>query len=71
MSSLQATVMSGRCSFPEDHPLFAGFLPAMRERIVEKLAGHDLVLDGSDNFATRLAVSDACVALTTAVELTA
>ena len=27
------------------------------------LAGHDLVVDGSDNFATRLAVSDACVAL--------
>lgn len=27
------------------------------------LAGHDLVLDGSDNFATRLAVSDACVRL--------
>ena len=27
------------------------------------LAGHDLVIDGSDNFATRLAVSDACVAL--------
>ena len=27
------------------------------------LSGHDLVLDGSDNFATRLAVSDACVAL--------
>ncbi|RVQ67203.1 HesA/MoeB/ThiF family protein [Croceicoccus ponticola] len=26
------------------------------------IAGHDLVLDGSDNFATRLAVSDACVA---------
>ena len=26
------------------------------------VAGHDLVLDGSDNFATRLAVSDACVA---------
>ena len=24
------------------------------------LAGHDLVIDGSDNFATRLAVSDAC-----------
>ncbi|MEK7927039.1 thiamine pyrophosphate-binding protein, partial [Burkholderia contaminans] len=22
--------MSGRCSFPEDHPLFAGFLPAIR-----------------------------------------
>ena len=29
----------------------------------EILAGHDLVLDGSDNFATRLAVSDACVSL--------
>jgi molybdopterin/thiamine biosynthesis adenylyltransferase len=25
------------------------------------LADHDLVIDGSDNFATRLAVSDACV----------
>jgi molybdopterin-synthase adenylyltransferase len=27
------------------------------------LAGHSLAIDGSDNFATRLAVSDACVAL--------
>lgn len=27
------------------------------------LAGHDLVIDGSDNFATRLAVSDAAVGL--------
>jgi len=27
------------------------------------LPGHDLVIDGSDNFATRLAVSDACVEL--------
>lgn len=36
--------MSGRCSFPEDHPLFAGFLPAMRERIVQQLGGHDVVL---------------------------
>jgi benzoylformate decarboxylase len=35
--------MSGRCSFPEDHRLFAGVLPAMRERIVKRLAGHDLV----------------------------
>ena len=35
--------MSGRCGFPEDHRLFAGFLPAMRERIVERLAGHDLI----------------------------
>lgn len=29
----------------------------------ELLEGHDLVLDGSDNFATRLAVSDACVGI--------
>jgi adenylyltransferase/sulfurtransferase len=33
------------------------------ENAAELLAGHDLVIDGSDNFATRLAVSDACVAL--------
>jgi benzoylformate decarboxylase len=36
--------MSARCSFPERHPLFAGFLPAIRERIVERLGGHDLIL---------------------------
>ncbi len=41
---------------------------AVRERIDNSnarslLSGHDLVLDGSDNFATRLAVSDACVVL--------
>jgi len=35
--------MSGRCSFPEDHRLFAGFLPAMREKIVALLAGHDVI----------------------------
>ena len=29
------------------------------------LEGHDLVIDGSDNFATRLAVNDACVQLDT------
>ena len=39
-----AAPMSGRCSFPEDHRLFGGFLPAMRERIVELLSGHDLIL---------------------------
>jgi molybdopterin/thiamine biosynthesis adenylyltransferase len=33
------------------------------ENAARLLADHDLVLDGSDNFATRLAVSDACVAL--------
>ncbi len=38
-----AAPMSGRCSFPEDHRLFAGFLPAIREKIVGLLAGHDLI----------------------------
>ena len=41
---------------------------AVHERIrsdnaAKLLAGHDLVIDGSDNFATRLVVSDTCVAL--------
>lgn len=36
--------MSGRNSFPEDHPLFAGFLAADRARIVASLSGHDLIL---------------------------
>jgi benzoylformate decarboxylase len=35
--------VSGRCSFPEDHALFAGFLPPIREQIVKLLAGHDVV----------------------------
>jgi len=35
---------SGRNSFPEDHPLFAGFLAADREKIVASLAAHDLIL---------------------------
>jgi adenylyltransferase/sulfurtransferase len=41
---------------------------ARDERIGEEnsrklLQGHDMVIDGSDNFATRLAISDACVDL--------
>jgi benzoylformate decarboxylase len=36
--------MSSRCGFAEDHPQFAGFLPAIREKIVAALAGSDLVL---------------------------
>ena len=47
-----AAPMSGRCSFPEDHRLFAGFLPAMRERIVALLADHDaLFVLGAPVFA--------------------
>ena len=36
--------MSARNSFPERHPLFAGFLPADRPQIVERLAGADFIL---------------------------
>jgi benzoylformate decarboxylase len=39
-----ASPMSSRCSFPERHRLFAGFLPAIRESIVTSLEGHDLIL---------------------------
>jgi len=35
---------SGRNAFPEDHPLFAGFLAADREKIAASLAGHDLIV---------------------------
>ena len=35
--------MSSRASFPESHPLFAGFLPASREKLVQCLAPHDVV----------------------------
>jgi len=35
---------SGRNSFPENHPLFAEFLAADREKIVASLTGHDLIL---------------------------
>ncbi|MEO6079556.1 MAG: benzoylformate decarboxylase [Steroidobacteraceae bacterium] len=34
----------GRSSFPEDHPLFAGFLPAFRDEIHNRLVGHDLLV---------------------------
>ena len=34
-----------------------------RENVEGLLRDHDLVIDGSDNFATRLAVSDTCVLL--------
>lgn len=35
---------SSRCSFPERHPLFQGFIRASRDAVVEQLAGHDVVL---------------------------
>ena len=36
--------LSSRNSFPERHRLFAGFLPADRERIVARLEGSDLIM---------------------------
>ena len=35
---------ANRANFPEDHPLFAGFLPAIPERLSEALDGHDLIV---------------------------
>lgn len=35
---------SSRCSFPEHHRLFQGFLTASREQVVRELDGHDVVL---------------------------
>ena len=46
--------------FVEAVPVQDRIGPDNAERL---LGGHDMVVDGSDNFATRLAVSDACVAL--------
>jgi benzoylformate decarboxylase len=39
-----ASPLIGRASFPENHRQFAGFLPAFREEILKRLAGHDLLL---------------------------
>ncbi|WP_410595114.1 benzoylformate decarboxylase [Amycolatopsis sp. lyj-23] len=36
--------MSYRCSFPEDHPLFQGFLDPERGAVADALARHDLVV---------------------------
>jgi benzoylformate decarboxylase len=36
--------LSSRCSFPEDHPQFAGFLTPHREKLAAQLAPHDVVV---------------------------
>ncbi|HEY0530235.1 MAG TPA: benzoylformate decarboxylase [Actinoplanes sp.] len=38
------TPLSARSGFPEDHPLFRGFLPPVRDQIVRTLDGHDVVI---------------------------
>src|ERR1700722_1397595 len=42
-ASVWGAPMAGRCGFPEDHRLFAGFRPPMREKIVGLLEGQDLI----------------------------
>jgi len=50
-----AAPMSSRCSFPESHPLFAGFLPPTRAGVRDCLEGSDLVLVlGAPVFTYRL-----------------
>lgn len=44
LAAVWVSPMSGRNSFPEDHPLFAGFLAADRARIVQSLEGADFIL---------------------------
>lgn len=36
--------LSSRCSFPEKHRLFAGFLPPLRQPLADRLAAYDAVL---------------------------
>jgi benzoylformate decarboxylase len=39
-----ASAMSSRCSFPEDHPLFLGFIQPERNLTAKALSVHDLVV---------------------------
>jgi benzoylformate decarboxylase len=39
-----SSALASRCSFPEDHPQFAGALPRIRTGVVENLRAHDLVV---------------------------
>jgi len=43
-ASVWVSPFSARCSFPERHPQFAGFLHASPAQVSETLAGHDLVV---------------------------
>jgi benzoylformate decarboxylase len=43
-ASVWVSPFSARCSFPERHPQFAGFLPASPGQISEALRNHDLVV---------------------------
>ncbi len=43
-ASVWVSPFSARCSFPERHPQFAGFLPASPAELSDALRAHDLVL---------------------------
>ncbi|HET6839267.1 MAG TPA: benzoylformate decarboxylase, partial [Bradyrhizobium sp.] len=43
-ASVWVSPFSARCSFPERHPLFAGFLHASPAQLSDALRGHDLVV---------------------------
>jgi benzoylformate decarboxylase len=43
-AAVWASPLSSRSSFPEDHPLFAGFLPPGRQPLSEQLAAYDVVI---------------------------
>jgi len=43
-ASVWVSPFSARCSFPERHPQFSGFLPASPGQLSEALRGHDLVV---------------------------
>jgi benzoylformate decarboxylase len=36
--------LSSRCSFPEDHPAFSGFLTPDRQKLRQQLAGYDVIV---------------------------
>jgi benzoylformate decarboxylase len=43
-AAVYVSPFSSRCSFPERHPNFAGFLPPVRTQIVDALREHDLIV---------------------------
>jgi molybdopterin-synthase adenylyltransferase len=59
-AELAAAFVKGLNHFTEARPVRQRLSADNARSLLE---GHDLVVDGSDNFATRLAVSDSCVAL--------
>jgi benzoylformate decarboxylase len=43
-AAVWASPLSARCSFPEDHPAFAGFLTPDRQKLRDQLAGRDVIV---------------------------